>query len=71
MKPKLILMFTHNDITVPDALDYFEKVKDLPVDFFGFKEAGLSKEKMKYGVLLSEEHSSRKHLYRKAPIGIM
>ena len=46
MKPKLILMFTHNDMTVPDAIGYFKKVKDLPVDFFGFKEAGLSREKM-------------------------
>jgi hypothetical protein len=46
MVPKLILMFTLNDVTVPDALDYFEKVKDLPVDFFGFKELGLVSEKM-------------------------
>ena len=46
MKPKLILMFTHNDVTVPDAIDYFEEVKDLPVDFFGFKEIGLKPEKM-------------------------
>lgn len=46
MVPKLILMFTLNDMTVPDALDYFEQVKDLPVDFFGFKELGLSPEKM-------------------------
>lgn len=44
--PKLILMFTLNDMTVPDALDYFEQVKDLPVDFFGFKELGLPPEKM-------------------------
>lgn len=47
MTPKLILMFTHNDVTVPDAIDYFEKVKDLPVDFFGFKEIGLEPKKMK------------------------
>jgi hypothetical protein len=46
MVPKLILMFTLNDVTVPDALDYFEQVKDLPVDFFGFKEIGLPPEKM-------------------------
>jgi hypothetical protein len=44
--PKLILMFTLNDVTVPDALDYFDQVKDLPVDFFGFKEIGLPPEKM-------------------------
>ena len=47
MKPKLILMFTQNDVTVPDAIDYFEKVKDLPVDYFGFKEIGLPQDKMK------------------------
>ena len=47
MRPKLILMFTLNDITVPDAIEYFEQVKDLSVDFFGFKELGLPPEKMK------------------------
>jgi hypothetical protein len=46
MMPKLILMFTLNDMTVPDAIDYFAQVKDLPVDFFGFKELGLESEKM-------------------------
>ena len=46
MVPKLILMFTLNDMTVPDALDYFEQIKDLPVDYFGFKEIGLEPEKM-------------------------
>jgi hypothetical protein len=46
MVPKLILMFTLNDMTVPDALDYFEQIKDLPVDFFGFKELGLPPQKM-------------------------
>ena len=44
MKPKLILMYTHNDVTVPDALDYFDMVKDLDVDYYGFKEIGLSPE---------------------------
>ena len=39
-------MFTLNDMTVPDAIDYFAQVKDLPVDFFGFKELGLESEKM-------------------------
>ncbi len=47
MMPKLILMFTLNDMTVPDAIDYFEQVKDLPVDYFGFKELGLEPAKMK------------------------
>lgn len=47
MKPKLILMFTQNDVTIPNALEVFEQVKDLPVDFFGFKEIGLEPGKMK------------------------
>lgn len=47
MMPKLILMFTLNDRTVPEAIDYFEQVKDLPVDYFGYKELGLEPEKMK------------------------
>ena len=47
MKPKLILMFTLNDVTVPDAMEYFDQVKDLDVDYFGFKEIGLAPEKMK------------------------
>jgi len=47
MKPKLILMFTQNDVTVPNALEVFEQIKDLPVDFFGFKEIGLEPDKMK------------------------
>lgn len=47
MKPKLILMFTNNDVTVSDAIEYFDMVKDLPVDFFGFKEIGLSPDKMR------------------------
>lgn len=50
--PKLILMFTQNDMTVPAAIDYFEQVKGLPVDYFGYKEIGLEPEKMK---LLNEK----------------
>jgi len=47
MIPKLILMFTQNDVTVANAIEAFEEVKDLPVDFFGFKEIGIPPEKMK------------------------
>ncbi|MCL5073158.1 MAG: hypothetical protein M1308_20050 [Actinobacteria bacterium] len=47
MAPKLILMFTQNDVTVPNAIEAFEEVKHLPVDYFGFKEIGLPPEKMK------------------------
>jgi hypothetical protein len=47
MMPKLILMFTLNDMTVTNAVEVFEEIKDLPVDFYGFKELGLPPEKMK------------------------
>ena len=47
MAPKLILMFTRNDVTVPDAQEYFEMVKDLDVDYYGFKEIGLPEKEMK------------------------
>jgi len=46
MAPKLILMFTLNDVTVPDAQEYFDQVKDLDVDYFGFKEIGLPEKEM-------------------------
>lgn len=39
-------MFTLNDVTVPDAREYFDQVKDLDVDYFGFKEIGLPEKEM-------------------------
>jgi len=47
MKPKLILMFTHNDVTIADAIEHFEMVKDLDIDYYGFKEIGLTPSDMK------------------------
>lgn len=46
MESKLIVMLTHNDKTVTNALEVFESCKDLPVDFWGFKDVGLPKEEM-------------------------
>ena len=46
MKPELIIMLTHNDVTVPNALEVFESCKDLPAKRWGFKDVGLSKEEM-------------------------
>jgi hypothetical protein len=46
MKAKIIIMLTHNDKTVHNALDIFNTSSDLPVDFWGFKDVGLEKEKM-------------------------
>ena len=44
MQPQLIVMLTHNDLTVPNALEVFKSCQDLPVKFWGFKDAGISKE---------------------------
>lgn len=47
MKPVFILMLTHNDQTVENALDVFLECKDTPVTYWGFKDIGLSTEKMR------------------------
>ena len=47
MRPEIIVMLTHHDVTVPNALEVFEQCKDLPVKLWGFKNVGLPKEKMK------------------------
>jgi len=40
-------MLTHNDVTVPNAFDLFAELKDLPVEFWGFKDIGLEPARMK------------------------
>ena len=47
MKPELIVMLTHNDQTVENALELFDDMKDTPVKHWGFKDVGLSKEETK------------------------
>lgn len=46
MKPELIIMLTHNDVTVSNAAEVFDSCKDLPANRWGFKDVGLSKEEM-------------------------
>ncbi|MGH2521869.1 MAG: hypothetical protein ACRDH2_05125 [Anaerolineales bacterium] len=46
-KPELIVMLTHHDRTVPDALALFNRLKDQPVAHWGFKDVGLLPEQMK------------------------
>jgi hypothetical protein len=46
VKPELIVMLTHQDQTVPDALELFERVKDYPITHWGFKDVGLSPKEM-------------------------
>ena len=41
MQSQLIVMLTHNDLTVDNALELFEASKDLPVPFWGFKNVGI------------------------------
>ncbi len=45
-KPELIVMLTHHDQTVPDALEIFERMKDYPIKYWGFKDVGLPPEEM-------------------------
>ena len=45
--PELVVMLTHNDQTVPDAIEIFEAAKNSKAKFWGFKEIGLPEEKMK------------------------
>lgn len=47
MDSRLIVMLTHNDQTVKDAIETFDSCKDLPVTYWGFKDIGLPVEKMK------------------------
>ncbi len=47
MRPEIIVMLTHHDVTVENAYEVFESCKDLDVKDWGFKNVGLPKEKMK------------------------
>ena len=47
MIDKIIIMLTHNDKTVKDAIEIFEENKDLPIQYWGFKDVGMEPEKMK------------------------
>jgi hypothetical protein len=47
MKPELIVMLTHNDVTVSNAIEIFEQSKHLPVQHWGFKDVGLPPQQMK------------------------
>lgn len=46
-RPELIVMLTHNDVTVKNAYEIFESCKDTKAKFWGFKEVGLPIEDMK------------------------
>ena len=44
--PELIVMLTHNDKTVENAIEVFESAKDAPAKFWGFKEIGIPEDQM-------------------------
>ena len=46
VKPELIVMLTHHDQTVPQALELFERTKDYPITHWGFKDVGLPPKEM-------------------------
>lgn len=46
MQSKIIIMLTHNDQTVKNAIEIFDSCKDLPVEFWGFKDIGLPTDEM-------------------------
>lgn len=56
MDPKLIVMLTHNDLTVPNAQEIFNGCADTPADYWGFKEQGLPLEEMKALFSTMKEH---------------
>lgn len=45
-KPELIVMLTHHDKTVSDALDLFQRTREYPITHWGFKDVGLSPREM-------------------------
>ena len=47
MRPDIIIMLTHHDRTVENALEVFGTCKDLPVRYWGFKNVGMPKDYMK------------------------
>ncbi len=47
MAPKLIVMLTHHDRTVPNTREVFEACVDAPCEYWWFKEVGLPLNEMK------------------------
>jgi hypothetical protein len=45
-KPELIVMLTHHDQTVPQALKLFKRLRDYPITHWGFKDVGLPPKEM-------------------------
>ena len=57
-KPELIVMLTHHDKTVPNALELFRRAQDYPIKHWGFKDVGLSPAEMQT-VVAAMKHSGK------------
>jgi hypothetical protein len=55
VKPELIVMLTHDDKTVQDALELFQRTRDYPIRHWGFKDVGLSPVDMKHVVTAMQD----------------
>ena len=61
MNPSLIVMLTHNDKSISNALDVFRECKDCSVEYWGFKDRGLTVNQMES--LVDTLKRSRKTIY--------
>lgn len=46
MQPRIIVMLTHHDKTVQEAVEVFHSCSDLPINYWGFKDIGLLPKEM-------------------------
>src|SRR5215213_1864651 len=61
-KPELIVMLTHHDQTVPDALELFERTKEYPIAHWGFKDVGLPSKDMQVVVTAMKDAGKTTYL---------
>jgi hypothetical protein len=61
MKPELIVMLTYNDMTVENGIQLFDELRDTPVLHWGFKDVGLTPEKMR--ILVDNMNKAGKTTY--------
>lgn len=59
MNSKLIVMLTQNDKTVKNAIDIFNECRDLPIDFWGLKNVGISELEMRE-IAMAIKHAGKK-----------
>jgi nitronate monooxygenase len=55
LKPELIVMLTHHDQTVQDALELFERTREYPIKHWGFKDVGLPPQEMQRVVTVMKD----------------